>query len=318
MSVPDFRNGQILFCHYKDGDFGICIFDRKEEDDIFRGTNFTWFAPSRGVLRKEKSGCSYYVHDIVDIQWQLATFEQIRKYGYEKHLDLSVQFPDIQPENKSRSFAQVLADGLKPKEQKTWIPLSEQLPPVGKDVVFARYEYNDYGRTVTGFITDEGKPPYLYNIRHLWEPTHWCDCLPDALHSTKKEAVAEPDPKNELMGTFNPERVTLEQLLTEPKYREMSEDELARIVGNYLTCSWDDFFKLDGENFFDKARILKEKWAKEEAEKTCISTDLGAVSQTPEPQPFTVTEDMWVEMDDLVRGLSIRIQMLSDKLKRKA
>ena len=72
-----------------------------------------------------------------------------------------------------------------------WIPLSEQLPPVGKDVVFARYEYNDYGRTGTGFITDEGKPPYLYNIRHLWEPTHWCDCLPDAVHSTKKDAVAE-------------------------------------------------------------------------------------------------------------------------------
>ena len=41
------------------------------------------------------------MHYTLDIQWQLATMEQIKQYGYREHLDHSVQFPDAKPEKEA-------------------------------------------------------------------------------------------------------------------------------------------------------------------------------------------------------------------------
>jgi hypothetical protein len=115
--------------------------------------------------------------------------------------------------------------------------------------------------------------------------------------------------------TEQTERVTLEQLLTEPKYREMSEQELWDVIGDELL--YDDYEELEGTLAIDKTRNLRHKWAKEEAEKTCNPTDLGAVSETKEPQPFTITPAMWEATQQNIAGLYIQIAKLNDKLEGK-
>jgi hypothetical protein len=333
MEQKDFKHGQTLYSLTEDGQARMCVFNKKEGENSFSCTNLCVIDSDGTCSNVYNNGLCFYIFENKLVQWQLATMEQIKQYGYEKHLDHSVQFPDAKPEKE-----------LDIKERLRWIALSEQLPPVGKDVVFARFE----GQGVIWYAVNKAHEKFTGESTRS---THWCDCLPDAPNPTKKEAVVEPEKVQEQP---KPERVTLEQLLTEPKYREMSEAELWDIIGDELL--YEDYEELEGTLAIDKTRNLKEKWAKEEAEKTRNPTELGAVSETsdyqsiltkeaplqnkdlhawaipqtqegvistfeykePEPQPFTVTEDMWVEMDDLVRGLSIRIQMLSDKLKRKA
>lgn len=331
MEQKDFKKGQILYCLWNTGEVDMCVFALGGPGNLFDSIHKTQFNPDGSFHSSFAKSLVGYFEENKSIQWQLATMEQIEQYGYEKHLGAKLQFPEIQPEK-----------AVHLKEQLRWIPLSEQLPPVGKDVVFGRYEYASGERYGTGFITDEGKPPYLYNVRHLWEPTHWCDCLPDAPVSTKKEAVAEPEKKEEQP---KPQRVTLEQLLTEPKYRKMSEEELVDVVGNKLL--YEDYEELEGGTARPKARVLKEKWAKEEAEKTCIPTELGAVSekkevsaqiksltawaipqpkegvistfehQEPQPakKPFSVSQDMWEGMSDQLRRTYEEIVKINEGLR---
>jgi hypothetical protein len=111
------------------------------------------------------------------------------------------------------------------------------------------------------------------------------------------------------------ELITLEQLLTEPKYRAMSVDELWVVIGDELL--YDDYEELEGTLAIDKTRNLRAKWAKEESEKTCIPTELGAVSETPEPQPFSISQAMWEATQQNIAGLYIQIAKLNDKLEGK-
>ena len=55
--------------------------------------------------------------------------------------------------------------------------------------------------------------------------------------------------------------ITLEQLNTDPKYREMSVEELAKTIDR---LDYTDFLRLTGNGSYNKARNLKEKWDKED------------------------------------------------------
>ena len=101
MSVPDFRKGQILLCRWGDGDTDLCVFQKRTSASGFECTNFSRFNPLGNLdYQSDRGATSYgeYNDHRKNIQFQLATLEQIKQYGYEKHLDLWLQFPEFYPE----------------------------------------------------------------------------------------------------------------------------------------------------------------------------------------------------------------------------
>jgi hypothetical protein len=170
----EFEKGQILYSLWDDGYVSMCVFDKKVSDVAFdcgSGELFNFEGKYRNSF--SKSLINYFNKKKI-IQWQLATMEQIKQYGYEKYLDYSVQFPDIQPEKE-----------VDIKEQKRWIPLSEQLPPIGKDVVFAQFK----GDKIVQYVVKKSYTGWV--VDGSTRSTHWCDCLPDAPNPIEKEAVSE-------------------------------------------------------------------------------------------------------------------------------
>jgi hypothetical protein len=129
MKRRSFKNGQILYCLYHSGKVGMCVFEKRENDKEFLSTNLTKFNPDGSIYDSFiTSDCSYR-HNTHYIQWQLATMEQIKKYGYEKHYtDRTLQFrefyPEFQPEKEGidNAIALLKANGYRiSKKTEQWI-----------------------------------------------------------------------------------------------------------------------------------------------------------------------------------------------------
>jgi hypothetical protein len=113
----DFNPGQILYCCWKNGHVSICIFKNKEIEERFQSTNYTKFNSNGSCRYSTDEMGSFFINPIKNIQWQLATEEQIKQYGYEKYLNRELQF------NKTGMSREEI---LKRLRELGWNPLNEK------------------------------------------------------------------------------------------------------------------------------------------------------------------------------------------------
>jgi len=113
----DFKPGQILYCCWKNGHISMCIFKSKEIGGRFQSTNYTKFNLNGSYRYSLNEMDSFFINPIKSVQWQLATEEQIKQYGYEKYLNRKLQF------NKNGMSREEI---LKRLREIGWNPLDEK------------------------------------------------------------------------------------------------------------------------------------------------------------------------------------------------
>ena len=108
MEQKSFKNGQILYSRCDDGRVDMCVFKKKgqgqRKDIFFYCTNWSRLNPDGTIVFSFDLSTSDYLNGDKDIQWQLATYQQIENYGYEVHLNPKVQFPVIKAEKEAQEM----------------------------------------------------------------------------------------------------------------------------------------------------------------------------------------------------------------------